>query len=95
MKAAVISFLFIYVIAGFPYLGAQCSVFQYSGGTRWRSRLRHCATNRKVAGSIPDGTIGIFHCHNPSRCTMALGLTQPLTEMSTRKVFWGVKAAGA
>jgi hypothetical protein len=31
------------------------------GGTRWRSWLRHCATNRKVAGSIPDGVIGIFH----------------------------------
>jgi len=29
--------------------------------TRWRSWLRHCATNRKVAGSIPDGVIGIFH----------------------------------
>jgi hypothetical protein len=23
--------------------------------------LRHCPTNRKVAGSIPDGVIGIFH----------------------------------
>jgi hypothetical protein len=23
--------------------------------------LRHCATGRKVAGSIPDGVIGIFH----------------------------------
>jgi hypothetical protein len=23
--------------------------------------LRHCATSRKVAGSIPDGVIGIFH----------------------------------
>jgi hypothetical protein len=23
--------------------------------------LRHCATNRSVAGSIPDGFIGIFH----------------------------------
>ena len=22
--------------------------------------LRHCATNRKVAGSIPDGVAGIF-----------------------------------
>jgi len=26
---------------------------------------------------------------------MSLGLTQPLPEMSTRKMFWGVKAAGA
>ena len=38
-----------------------------------------------VAGSIPDGVTGIFHCHNPSGRTMALGLTQPLTEMSKRK----------
>ena len=29
--------------------------------TRWRSWLRHCATSRKVAGSNPDGVIGIFH----------------------------------
>jgi len=29
--------------------------------TRWRSWLRHCATSRKVAGSIPDGVTGIFH----------------------------------
>jgi hypothetical protein len=32
-----------------------------NGGTRWHSCLRHCATNRKVAGSIPDGVIGISH----------------------------------
>ena len=25
------------------------------GGTQWRSWSRHCATNRKVAGSIPNG----------------------------------------
>jgi hypothetical protein len=31
------------------------------GGTQWRSWLRHCATNRKVAVSIPDGVIRIFH----------------------------------
>jgi hypothetical protein len=43
-------------------------------------RLRQCATNRKVAGLIPDGVIGIFHRHNPSGRTMALGSTQPLTE---------------
>ena len=58
-------------------------------GTRWRSWLRHCATSRKVAGSIPDGVIGFFHWHNPSGRAMALGLTQPLTEMSTRNVSWG------
>jgi hypothetical protein len=57
-------------------------VNSYYRGTRWRSSLRHCATNRKVAGSIPDGGIGIFHRYNPSGRSMALGLTQPLTEMS-------------
>jgi hypothetical protein len=41
--------------------------------------LKYCATNPKVAGSIPD----------PSDRTMALGLTQPLTEMSTRSISWG------
>jgi hypothetical protein len=37
--------------------------------------LRYCATNWKVAGSIPGGVIGIFHWHNPSDRTMALGST--------------------
>jgi len=31
------------------------------GGTEWRSCLRQCTTNQKVAGSIPDGAIGFFH----------------------------------
>ena len=47
------------------------------------------ATNRQVAGSIPDGVIEIFQWHNPSGRTMALGSTQPLTEMSTRCISWG------
>jgi len=58
------------------------------GGTRWRTLLMHYPTSPKVAGSIPGGVNGIFHWHNPSGRTMALGLTQPLTEMSTRNIFW-------
>jgi hypothetical protein len=46
-------------------------------GRRWRSWLRHCATFRKVAGSISSGR------------TMALGSTQPLTEMNTSIISWG------
>ena len=45
-----------------------------------------------VAGSIPDL---IFHRHNPSGHTMTLGSTQPLTEMSTRNISWGIKAVSA
>jgi hypothetical protein len=55
------------------------------------SWLRHCATNWKVASSIPDDVIGIFHWHNPSDCTMALGSVRNLTEMSTRNISWEVK----
>ena len=47
-------------------------------------RLRHCATNRKVEGSIPYDVID-----NLSGRSMALESTQPLTEMSTRDIAWG------
>jgi hypothetical protein len=50
--------------------------------------MRHSATSRKVAGSIPDGATGIFHWHNPSGRSTALGSTHPLTEMSIRSIFF-------
>jgi len=62
---------------------------------QWRSWLRHCITNRKVAGSIHDGVTGNFHWHNSSGRTMALASTQPLTEMSTSNTSWWVKATSA
>jgi hypothetical protein len=46
-------------------------------------------------GSIPDGFTRTFHWHNRYCCTMAVRLTQPVREMSTRHVSWGLKAAGA
>jgi hypothetical protein len=52
-------------------------------------------TNLEVADSIPDGVTGIFHWLNPSGRIRVLGLIQPLTEMSTRNIFWGVQATGA
>jgi hypothetical protein len=66
-----------------------------SGRTGWHNWLRHCGTSRKVAGSIPDGIIGIFHRHNPSGRTVALGPTPPLTKMSIRNISTRVKAASA
>jgi hypothetical protein len=63
-------------------------------GTRWRTWLRHWAASRMVTVSIHDG-VGIFHWSNSSGCTVALGLTQLLTEMSTRNISWGIKASGA
>jgi hypothetical protein len=40
-----------------------------------------------IFNSLPSNAI--FHWHNPSGRTMDLGLTQPLTEMSTRNIPWG------
>ena len=72
----------------------QCINMKHSKGgrgTQWCSWLWHCAANWKVTGSIPYGVIGIFHWYNPSGRTLALGLTHPLTEMSTRNISWGCR----
>ena len=37
------------------------ATFYFREKTAAAQWLRRCATNRKVAGSIPDGVIGIFH----------------------------------
>jgi hypothetical protein len=54
--------------------------------TQW---LRYCATNRKVAGSIPDGVSGIFHLHNPSDRTMALAVDSASNRNEYQEHFWG------
>ena len=61
----------------------------YKWGTRWRSWLRHCATGQKVEGLLPDVVTGIFHWLNPSGRTVALLLSQPVTEMNTRIITYG------
>ena len=55
------------------FVHSHLCIYHHMQGTRWRSWLRHCTTSQKVAGSIPDGVSGFFHCHNPSGRTMALG----------------------
>ena len=52
---------------------------------RW---LKHCATNRRVAISIPDWVTDIVHGPNSSGRTMALGSPYPLTEMHTSIISW-------
>ena len=58
--------------------GPTCSVVQLY--------LLNYFPSLKVAGPIPDELIGFFNLPNPSSRTMALRLTQPLTEMSTRNL---------
>ena len=51
---------YMYVCMGyFTYVYVYTYVFIYVC-MRWRSWLRHCATSRKVAGSIPDSVIDII-----------------------------------
>jgi hypothetical protein len=49
------------------------------------TRLRHYATSRKVAGSIPD-VIRFFSWPKPSSRTMVLGSVHFLAEMSTKNL---------
>ena len=44
---------------------------------------------------IPGGVTGIFRSLNPSGSTTSVWSTQPLTEMNTGNISWGVKVAGA
>jgi len=68
------------------FLSVYC--YHHSVQLRGRgTRLRHYATNQKVAGPIPDGVTGIFHWHNPFGRPMALVSNQLLIEMSTRKIW--------
>ena len=67
----------------------------YSSPSKTRRTCRHCARGgavgsgtalqTKVAGSISDVVIGVFHWHNLSGRIMGLGSTQPLTDKSTRR----------
>jgi hypothetical protein len=70
-----------------------CRLGRFGLSYRRRSSLRHCATSRKVAGSIHEGNIKIFHWYNTTGRNVTLGLTQTL--MSTKCIPCGVKAAGA
>jgi hypothetical protein len=41
---------------------------------------------------VPMGSMIFFNLPNPSSHTLALELTQPLTEMSIRKYLWGIES---
>ena len=76
-------------IEGCFYLILCCTLFKR--GTRGGSCLRHCTSSRKVAGSFSNGVIEDFHWRISSALTLFLGTTQPLTKVSTRGIFWGLK----
>ena len=57
--------------------------------------LRCCATNRKVAGSIPAGVSGIFIDINSFRSRCGPGVDSASSRNEYQEHFLRVKAAGA
>jgi len=57
--------------------------------------LRRCATNRKVAGSIPDGIIGIFIDIKSFRSQYGPGVDSASNRHQYQEYFLGVKKADA
>jgi len=66
------------------YVTTHSKSYGYWIGDRGSTVVK--ATNRKVAESILDCVIGIFHSHNPTDRTMAPGVD---SEMNTRSISWG------
>ena len=69
--------------------------YVYSKGTAVAQWLRCCATNRKVAGSIPDGVIGFFNVIKSFRSHYVPGVETASNRNKYQDHFLGVKAAGA
>jgi hypothetical protein len=59
--------------------------------TRWCSLVEALCYKPESRGLDSRFVTVIFHWHNPTGRTMTLGLTHPLTEMSTRNNSWGSK----
>ena len=82
-------FLLLYLLSFYPLFFGFLMFWLLSVGPLFPTySFSYYATNRKVAGSIPDDIIGIFRWRNPSVRTMTLGSTQSLIKMRTRRISW-------
>ena len=75
----------VYLVVYLLYRLKCLSYYNYMG-TAVAQWLRCCATNRKVAGSIPVGVSGFFNDIILTITPWPWGSTQPLTEMNTRSI---------
>ena len=64
-------------------------------GTAVAQWLRCCATNRKVAGSIPAGVNGFFIAINSFRSHYSSGVDSASNRNEYQEYFLEVKLAGA
>ena len=67
---------------------------ELSEGTMVAQWLRCCSTNRKVAGSIPDGVIGFFVDIKYFRLHYGPGVNSASNRNEYQEYFLGVKSAG-
>jgi hypothetical protein len=79
----------------------ECKLVSYFHFFIWRlgghavaQWLRHCATNRKVTGTIPDGVTGIFHWQS-FRLYYGPGVDSASNRNEYQEYFLGVKAVSA
>ena len=75
-----------------PLTAVSCVLFQVSQYIICNAVFQGTALQAGRSSVLfPDGFTAIFLRHNPSGHAMVLVLTQPLTEMSTRNIWLGVK----
>jgi len=70
-------------------------IYIYIWGTAVAQWLRYCATNRKVAGSIPAGVSGFFIDIKSFRSHYGPGVESASNRNEYQEYFLEVKAAGA
>jgi hypothetical protein len=61
----------------------------FSLRVRWNIITGNNRFTRRIFDLHCVSDVGICHCHNPSGHAMGVGLTQPLTEITTRTISWG------
>jgi len=79
-----------------PCLNMPNNSNKFRKNTKYTQTVMHNSVpsiTRLVRRMTCEVLMNIADYLNTKDCTMALGSTQPLTEISTRDISWGVKAA--
>ena len=83
------------IVGRIGFLCGMCQLLPRRVGTAVVQWLRCCATNRKVAGSIPAGVSGFFIDIKSFRSHYGPGVDSACNKNEYQEYFLGVKAAGA
>jgi hypothetical protein len=82
----------MYKVCVYIYIYIYIYIYMGTAVAQW---LRCCATNRKVAGSIPAGVSGFFIDIKSFRSHYGPGVDSASNINEYQEYFLGVKAAGA